>query len=74
MQCGEIKEIVQASNPVQGAIKAFSRLDGPIKAGTMFRISEKGFDPHDDDFLIATSVVIKTIWLASWAKKDLEKS
>jgi len=58
---GLVKEIVLATNPVNAAVIAMRRLDGPILMGTTFRISEKGFDEHDDDTVISTSALLEIL-------------
>lgn len=71
---GLIKEVVLAGNPIQAAIKAFQRLDGPTLANGTFVISERGFDieAHEEgeDFYVTLEVVIKTMMLAAEAREE----
>lgn len=50
VQCGLIKEVVLATNPIHACIVAFQRLDGPNLVGGIFKVSELGFnfDEHEE--------------------------
>lgn len=62
---GTMQEVLLASTREQACIKAMRRLDNPIKIGTRFRVSERGFDAHYDDFFINTSTIISLMILAA---------
>lgn len=68
VSCGDIQAIVMASTGIQAAVKSF-RLPTPVRnLATSFRVSERGFDVHDDDELIDTATVI---WVLDNARKAM---
>jgi len=59
--------VVNASNPYQACMKTmrqkFNKYTEVI--GSVFRVSQKGFDKHDDDEIIETELIIKLMILAN---------
>ena len=58
--------ICLASNPYQACMKAFKRAIKDIEAlPKFFRVSQIGFDKHDDDEIVPMDVVIKLMVLSN---------
>ena len=57
----QIQEIVLADTAPQACVFAFRRGDNPIKCGPVMRVSERGFDKHDDDEVFETGSIIGLI-------------
>jgi hypothetical protein len=75
----DFKKVIMAGNPYHACITVFKDYflnnseDAPTTISNCFRISQKGFDEHDDDELISTAMIIQLIAMSNKAKKDLAK-
>lgn len=80
---GKMQTILMASTDIQAAMLAFQRFaprlqeaeeNDPfgIVIGTCFVISERGFEPHDDDILYPSGAIIKLQQLANECPDNLE--
>lgn len=71
VSCGKRWALVMAGNPNHACILAFQRMFGkrhPVLLGgdeedyaisNTFRVSERGFEEHDDDIIVETDLIIK---------------
>lgn len=64
---GEREFVVQSGNEVAACIGAMNLAFAKYVdvVGTMFRVSQRGFDVHDDDYTISLGDVIKIQMLAN---------
>jgi hypothetical protein len=59
VSCGDVKDVLEASTEIQACIKAMQRLKAaPRVLQHYFRVSQRGFNEHDDDVFIDTVTVI----------------
>ena len=64
--CGKVQRIVLGYTDVHACIKSFPWFveQGKGFIGTIFRVSERGFDKHDDDTIYDTGVLMQIVMLA----------
>lgn len=74
---GTINCIIQTGNILAACVKAyklyFNTKELPKSLPIFFRVSQRGFDKHDDDELISVAEIIKLITMSNKAKLDLTK-
>lgn len=65
--CGNNTMIRIASTPEQACILAFRQWFSKDMSsiGSVFRVSQRGFDKHNDDKLFSSAVVIKLVRLSN---------
>ncbi len=63
---GKSQMICLASNPYQACMKVFKRVIKDTETlSKFFRVSQMGFDKHDDDEIVPMDVVIKLMVLSN---------
>lgn len=66
---GKNQTICLASNPYQACMKAFKRVIKDVEAlPKFFRVSQIGFDKHDDDEIVLMNLIIKLMVLNNRCK------
>jgi hypothetical protein len=74
---GGLKKMVNTGNPYAAAVKTFESYminKERRKLPTFFSVSQKGFDEHEDDYIIGVEEIIQLLQLSNRAKVELEKN
>lgn len=72
---GKYKKVLIAGNPIHACIKVLRSYmdDIPLTISKVFRVSQCGFEDHDDDEIYSLKEILKTIKDSEKAKKELAK-
>lgn len=63
--CGEIQALVLAHNPIHACIKTFQNLsNNPTIISTLVRVSQCGFNQHEDDDIFSTESIFRLLLLS----------
>ena len=64
--------VLMAGNPMQACIKVLRKtFDGKQDSiNTSFRVSDRGFDEHEDDLFVCSSDIIKLMMIANEEEKS----
>lgn len=72
---GKYKKVLIAGNPIHACIKVLRSYmnDTPLTISKIFKVSQCGFDDHDDDEIYSLKEILRVIKDSEKAKKEIAK-